>query len=263
MEIVAAHDLEASVAALRSLLQDYDTLTLVANNPKIRLSGLPPASERELFVFLNTALPLHGLTGFDRDCIVISGMSLREVFALDKDRVVALDHVAPGRCQGVVAIRSRPYDGPPPLRNWNGRWLEVTANGPWLYPQGKRASTGFQAINYLLRGKPGNAQLRLLGFTGQSSTRRKLNNAHDWVYEQLYLRMLEESGRLTLCSGKDAPPSEVDMLRRSFPEVGEEQFNRVIQRYTMEELSYLKSSMQGVMRILWPITVLAKRFHFG
>lgn len=263
MEIVAAQNSDASVAALRSLLQDYDTLTLVANNPEVRLSGLPPATDRELYVFLNTGLPLQLLTGFDRDCIVISGMSLREVFALKKDRVIALDHVAPGRCRAVVAIRSRPYDGPPVLANWNGRWLEVTANGPWLYPQGKCPSTGFQAINYLLRGKPGNAQLRLLGFTGQSSTRRKLNNAHHWVYEQLYLRMLEESGRVTLCTGKEAPPSEVDMLRRSFPEVGEEQFNRVMQRYSMEELSHLKASMHGVIRILWPITVLAKRFHFG
>jgi hypothetical protein len=257
-----ANDFDASTRALRSVLADYETVTLVANNPKIRLDCLPAGEGRELFVFLNTGLPLHSLTGFDRDCIVISGMSLKQVFALKGDRVIALDHVAPGRCKAVVAIRSRPYDTPP-LKNWNGCWLEIAAKGPWLYPGGKHPSTGFQAINYLLRAKPGNGQLKLLGFTGHSSTRRKLNNVHDWVYEQLFIRMLEESGKLTLTTEHDAAPSEADMLRRAFPEVGEEQFNRVMQRYTVEELGHLKRSMQGVIKILWPITVLAKRLHFG
>jgi hypothetical protein len=258
----AAMHFDAEAQMFRSLLQDYETITLVANNPSLKLDRLPASEEKQLFVFLNTAVPVQSVTRFDRDCIILSGLSAKAVFSLKGDRVIGVDRIEPGRCKAVAVIRSKAYERPE-LKNWTGPWFDLPADGPWTYPPGKGPSTGFTALNHLLRGKPGNAQLKLLGFTGRSSTRRKLNNAHDWVYEQLYIRMLAECGKVTLDDADPNIMSEIDMLRRSFPEVSEDQFNRVMQRYAAEELRYLKMSVHGVIKILWPITVLAKRLHFG
>jgi hypothetical protein len=259
----AVNDFDASAAALRSVLDGYDTITLVANNPQIELQPPGAGHGKQLFVFLNTAVPLQGRTGFDADCIVISGVSSKEIFALKSDRVAALDHVAPGRCKAVCIIPTTSYGGRPKLKNWTGRWLELSLKGPWFYPRPQHPSTGFVALNYLLRTAPTGGKVRLVGFTGRSSTRRKLNNLHDWVYEQLYIRMLAEAGKVILEGDQSAALGKADMLRRSFPEMAEEQFNRVMHSYAMEELSYLKASMHGVIKILSPVTVLAKKFHFG
>ena len=82
------------------------------------------------------------------------------------------------------------------------------------------------------------------------------------MYEQLYIRVLSETCKVVL-DGAQEPVNEIETLRLAFPEASEDQLNHVIQRYAAEELGYLKSSMHGVIKILWPITALAKRFHFG
>jgi hypothetical protein len=258
----AVNQFEAGADALRSVLADYDTVTLVANNPQIRLDQLPATEDRRICVFLNTAVPLHSVDRFDQDCMILSGMSVKEVFSLKNHRVIGLDRIAPGCCKAVGVIRSRPYGGRPELKNWSGRWIELSPTGSWPYPPAKYPSTGFVALNHLLAGKPHAGKLELIGFTGRTSTRRRLNNAHNWVYEQLYIRLLTETGKVVL-HGEQEAVAEIEMLRAAFPEASEAQFNHVIQRYATEELGSLKASMQGVIKILWPITTLAKRLHFG
>ena len=138
----AANQFETGAHTLRSVLADYHTVTLVANNPLIRLNSLPLTEGRQIFVFLNTAEPLQSAGSFSQDCMILSGMSHKEIFALKNGRVIGLDHIAPGCCKAVAVICSRPYGGRPALKNWAGSWIELSATGPWPYPPVRHPSTG-------------------------------------------------------------------------------------------------------------------------
>ncbi len=255
-------NIRESADALGELLRDYSAITLVANNPDIRLPGEAPGDGRTLYVFLNKAEPLKAVKAFDQDCLIISGRSGSSIFAVEGDRIPALQHIRPGRCKAIGVLVDRPRERPK-LQNWDGAWLDVPNQSSWPYPLSQGKSTGFIALNHIL-DRTGQRPVVLLGFNGRSSTRRGLPSRHDWVYEQLFIRLLAENGRVTIAeTSRNDTRDKVELLRRAFPEMSAEQFDRVLHSYAAEEISYLKAALHGIIRILKPITFFRKSLHFG
>jgi len=248
--------------ALTALLADYDRVILVANNPDLALSPAAVDAERTLHVFVNKAVPLAKVSQFDQDCAVFSGMTQSIIFAVEGKQIPALQNIKPGRCKAVGVLISRDYAGRPQLNNWDGNWIELR-KGPWAYPAPLNASTGFTILHFLVHCA-GQRPITLLGFTGRTSTKRKLSHRHDWVYEQLYIRLLAESGRIALHGSEtDRESDKIELLRRAFPDMRDEQFSKVIDSYMTEELGSVKGAIHGVVKILRPITFLKKSLHFG
>lgn len=251
---------ESAADLLHAHIEDYDRIVLVANNPDVDLPA-GSGAVRTLHVFLNKVEPLRHTRQFDGDCLIITGKSGQAVFAVESERIPVLERIAPGRCKAIAVLVSQPTDIARP-RNWDGPWLQLHHDTPWPYPPGPPKSTGFIALNYLVHCA-GQREVALAGFNGRGSTRRKLPARHDWVYEQLYIRLLAESGRITLEARKGGTRDQIELLRRAFPEMGAEAFDRVLHSYAAEELTYFKGALHGIIRILRPVTFFRKGLHFG
>jgi hypothetical protein len=251
---------ETSAQVLSALIGAYDRIVLLANNPDVDLPASPGAV-RTLYVFLNRAEPLAKVGQFDQDCLIITGKSGPAVFSLEGERVPVLGRIAPGRCKAIAVLVTQRTDLARP-RNWDGPWLQLQHRTPWPYPPAIPKSTGFIALNYLVHCA-GGREIALAGFNGRGSTRRKLPARHDWVYEQLYIRLLAESGRITLVTDGGSARDQIELLRRAFPEIGAEQFDKVLHSYAAEEMTYFKGALHGIIRILRPITLIRKGLHFG
>lgn len=194
----------SDVSEWRDLLTAFSHIVLVANSDAVDISGLqaqfPPTA---LFVFFNKVYkvldrPFHGRS------LLISRGQPRGANIVYRGEVGEVVKFFPKDCfLGILNIRLGLEEKLNPAADFQGAptgHLDLVGFCSDFYTEGKTPTSGFALALWLSDLKlPG--KIVLAGFSARRSQKWRVVSAHDWSFEQTFLRLFARLGKITIHGG--------------------------------------------------------------
>ena len=193
----------------RAVLAAYSHIVLVANSDAVDIGSLQPQfPPTALFVFFNKVYkvldrPFHGHSllisrGQPRGANIVYRGEVGEVVKFfPKDYFL-----------GIMNIRLGPEEKLNPAADFQGAptgHLDLVGFCSDFYTEGKTPTSGFALALWLSDLKlPG--AIVLAGFSARRSQKWRVVSAHDWTFEQTFLRLFARLGKITIHGGVSLNP---------------------------------------------------------
>ncbi|NLR95783.1 3-deoxy-manno-octulosonate cytidylyltransferase [Rhizobium sp. P38BS-XIX] len=193
----------------RVVLAGFSHIVLVANSDTVDIAGLRTQfPQTALFVFFNKVYkvldrPFHGHSllisrGQPRGANIVYRGEVGEVVKFfPKDEFV-----------GILNIRLGPEEKLNPATDFQGAptgHLDLVGFCSDFYTEGKTPTSGFALALWLSDLKlPG--KIVLAGFSARRSQKWRVVSAHDWSFEQTFLRLFARLGKITIHGGVSLNP---------------------------------------------------------
>lgn len=228
-----AGDRDAETTAGLSSEQDWRTffsrfsrVILVANSEQVDVPALRRAyTDDALFVFFNKAYKVLQQP-FAGHSLLVSRAQPRGaniVYRGEVEQVLGL--FVPDRFHGILNIRLAESETPNTQADYGGTatgHLDLTLLGNGIYPADKLPTSGF-ALAYWLLEQRVPVEVVLAGFSGKRSEKWRVVAVHDWVFEQVCLRVFATAGKLSLHDADLSDPYA--KLSARFPEISPSQIS--------------------------------------
>ena len=115
-----------------------------------------------------------------------------------------------------------------------------------FYPEAKVPTTGFAMALWLSELElPG--QIVLAGFTARRSEKWKVVSVHDWTFEQVFLRLFVQSGKLSIHGG--IPESAYIELANRFPNISRADISMVAADVLSERLGNAQADIDKLISL--------------
>lgn len=202
-----------------SFFSRFSHIVLVANSDRINIDALKQAyPDTALFVFFNKAYKVLDRP-FTGRCLLISrgqpkGANI--VYRNEVSQVLSL--FDPQAFFGILNMRlsdTEKLNETKDYLNTPTGHLDLVGYCKAFYPEEKLPTSGFAIALWLAEQKIP-ATIVLAGFTGQRSDKWKVVAAHDWTFEQVFLRLMARQGKIAFDTG--LPKNSYETLLERFPE---------------------------------------------
>ncbi|OEC95170.1 3-deoxy-manno-octulosonate cytidylyltransferase [Rhizobium sp. YK2] len=188
----------------RAILMGFSHIVLVANSDAVDISSLQAQfPETALFVFFNKVYkvldrPFHGHS------LLISRGQPRGANIVYRGEVGEVIKFFPKEYfLGIMNIRLGPEEKLNPATDFQGAptgHLDLVGFCSDFYKEGKTPTSGFAMALWLSDLKlPG--KIVLAGFSARRSQKWRVVSAHDWSFEQTFLRLFARLGKITIHGG--------------------------------------------------------------
>jgi len=204
----------------REILAPYSHVVLVANSGTLDLAALQqhyPATT--LFVFFNKVYKTLDRP-FEGHAMLVSRAQPRGANIVYRDEVSdVLSYFAKAHFLGILNIRlaaSEKLNTPSDYKNAPTGHLDHVGYCDSFYAEGKTPTSGF-AIALWLSELRLPSQIVLAGFSAKRTDKWRVVSAHDWSFEQTFLRVFARLGKVSIQGGVSRNPYSV--LAQRFPEI--------------------------------------------
>ncbi|WP_245480520.1 3-deoxy-manno-octulosonate cytidylyltransferase [Neorhizobium sp. NCHU2750] len=197
----------------------YSHIVLVANSDQIRIDDLQSTyPDTALFVFFNKVYKVLDKPFSGRALLISRGQPKGANIVYRNEVAEVLRLFSQDNFLGVLNMRlsetERLNESSDYLDAPTGH-LDLVGYCNEFYPEGKLPTSGFAIALWLAEQKI-QPQIILAGFTGQRSDKWRVVSAHDWTFEQVFLKLLARQGNIVF-HGSMAKNSYETLLQR-FPE---------------------------------------------
>lgn len=204
----------------REILAPYSHIVLVANSGMLDLAALQehyPATT--LFVFFNKVYKTLDRP-FEGHAMLVSRAQPGGANIVYRDEVPdVLSYFAKAHFLGILNIRlaaSEKLNTPSDYKNAPTGHLDLLGYCDSFYTEGKTPTSGF-AIALWLRELRLPSEIVLAGFSAKRTDKWRVVSAHDWSFEQTFLRVFARLGKVSIQGGVSKNPYSV--LAQRFPEI--------------------------------------------
>ena len=204
----------------RRLFSPYSHIVLVANSAAVDVPALPAQyPPTTLFVFFNKVYKVLDRP-FEGHALLVSRGQPRGaniVYRGEVDEV--LSFFARAHFLGIMNIRFNAEERLNPaadFRNAPTGHLDLPGYFDDLYTAGKTPTSGFGLALWLSEFRLA-ATIVLAGFSARRSEKWRIVSAHDWSFEQVFLRLLARFGKIAVHGGVGA--NAYAGLSARFPEI--------------------------------------------
>lgn len=193
----------------RAVLAAFSHIVLVANSDTVDMGSLqvqfPPTA---LFVFFNKVYKVLDRP-FPGHSLLISRGQPRGANIVYRGEVGEVVKFFPKEYfLGIMNIRLGPEEKLNPAADFQGAptgHLDLVGFCSDLYTEGKTPTSGFALALWLSDLKlPG--AIVLAGFSARRSQKWRVVSAHDWTFEQTFLRLFARLGKITIHGGVSLNP---------------------------------------------------------
>jgi hypothetical protein len=204
----------------RKLFSAFTHVVLVANSDEVRIAELQEAfPESALFVFFNKVYKVLDKP-FTGHALLISRGQPRGaniVYRREVDEVVKF--FPRDRFLGIMNLRvhaSEKLNTAADYENNPTGHLDLVGFCGDFYPEDKLPTSGFAMALWLSDlGLPGS--IVLAGFSARRSEKWKVVSVHDWAFEQVFLRLFAQLGKISIHGGVAKNPYAA--LAKRFPDI--------------------------------------------
>lgn len=239
-------------ADLGRFFSAFPLIVLVANSDAVDLDTIPGAGEDGvLHVFFNKVYKVLDAP-FERRSILVARSSPAGANIVYRREVGEVTRLLEGpRFHGVLNIAAGEREVFSPAEAFGGRavaHLNLTADLSGFYPSTHVPTSGFALALHLLQVAP-NAKIVLAGFTARRSAEWKLFQDHDWTFEQIVLRLLHRSGKLTLIqSPGGVADGPLEAIAKRFPDLGPAAIATVAAEVLSERLDNANGAIDALIK---------------
>jgi hypothetical protein len=201
------------------LFSRFSHIVLVANSDSVKIDELQAAyPDTAIFVFFNKVYKVLDRPFTGRSLLISRGQPKGANIVYRNEVAEVLRLFSPETFLGILNMRlsetERLNESADYLDTPTGH-LDLVGYCGEFYPQDKLPTSGFAIAVWLAEQKvPG--QIVLAGFTGQRSDKWKVVSAHDWTFEQVFLKLLARQGNVAFHGG--LAKSSYETLLQRFPE---------------------------------------------
>jgi hypothetical protein len=202
-----------------NLFSCFSHVVLVANSDDVRIGELQAAyPDTAIFVFFNKVYKVLDKPFTGRALLISRGQPRGANIVYRNEVADVLGLFSPDNFLGILNMRLSETE----KLNQSADYLETPTGHLDLagycsafYPDDKLPTSGFAMALWLADQKV-SAEIVLAGFTGQRSDKWRVVSAHDWTFEQVFLKLLARQGNIVFHGGM--AKSSYEILLQRFPE---------------------------------------------
>lgn len=201
------------------LFSRFSHVVLVANSDKVQIEELQAAyPETAIFVFFNKVYKVLDRPFTGRALLISRGQPKGANIVYRNEVADVLRLFSPENFLGILNMRlsetEKLNESADYLDTPTGH-LDLVGYCGEFYPDDKLPTSGFAIALWLAEQKV-SAQIVLAGFTGQRSDKWRVVAAHDWTFEQVFLKLLAKQGNIVFHGG--LTKGSYETLLQRFPE---------------------------------------------
>lgn len=189
----------------RQILSPFSHIVLVANSPAVdvgALRSLYPATT--LFVFFNRVFKVLDQP-FEGHALLVSRGQPRGANIVYRGEVEeVLSSFAKATFLGIMNIRlnaQEKLNSSADYKNAPTGHLDLVGHFDDLYTTGKTPTSGFAIALWLSELRLPSTTIVLAGFSARRSEKWRVVSAHDWSFEQVFLRLFARLGKIVIHDG--------------------------------------------------------------
>ena len=234
----------------RRIFASYSHVVLVANSDAVDIGELQkefPATA--LFVFFNKVYKVLDRP-FDGNALLISRAGPKGANIVYRREVAdVVRFFPPDNFLGIMNVRVNQEEKLNCAADYGGTptgHLDLAGFCGEFYPEAKVPTTGFAMALWLSELElPG--QIVLAGFTARRSEKWKVVSVHDWTFEQVFLRLFVQSGKLSIHGG--IPESAYIELANRFPDISRADISMVAADVLSERLGNAQADIDKLISL--------------
>lgn len=240
----------AEEADWRSIFAAYSRIVLVANSDAVDIAGIQQAYPvGTLFVFFNRVYKVLN-EPFQGPALLVSRGSPKGANIVYRREVGDVVKFFPKDCfLGIMNIRltaEEKLNSAADFQNTPTGHLDLSGFCSDFYTEDKIPTSGFAMTLWLNSLKlPG--EIILAGFSARRSRKWRAVSVHDWSFEQVFLRLFAQQGKITIHSG--VSNNAYASLAKQFPEIPPVQISLAIADVLSERLANANAEIDKLISL--------------
>lgn len=234
----------------REVFAPYSHIILVANSGTVDLGTLQQAyPATTLFVFFNKVYKTLDRP-FEGHALLVSRAQPRGANIVYRKEVSdVLSYFKQAHFLGILNIRlgaTEKLNTSADYKNAPTGHLDLLGYCDDFYAEGKTPTTGFALAVWLSELRM-TSEIVLAGFSAKRTDRWRVVSAHDWSFEQIFLRVFARLGKVTIQGGVSHNPYAA--LAQRFPEIPASEVSLAASEVLSERLSNTDSAVDKLISL--------------
>ncbi|MGE7368818.1 3-deoxy-manno-octulosonate cytidylyltransferase [Neorhizobium sp. NPDC001467] len=231
-------------------ISEYAHIVLVANSDAVNVDELRAAyPESTLFAFFNRADKVLKAP-FDAPAVLISRAQPKGANIVYREEVSKIINLFSSRSfLGIVNVRyshSERLNTKADYHNALSGQFDLSGYCDAFYPRDRVPTSGF-AFALWLSEQAIPTKIVLAGFTGQRSDKWRVVSAHDWTFEQIFLRLMVKQGKIAMHGGM--AHSGYEVLLERFPEFSATQISATVAEVLSSRLNATEKQVDKLISL--------------